>query len=488
MPEFLFAIDRGKAVHCRAGAIESRANEKPGRLMQTLLANAGAGDLAQPKLARRLTYRDLLLYGLAYIAPVAPLSTFGFVWQASGGLVALAYLLGALCMFFTARNYAVMTEVVTSAGSVYSIARVALGPLPGFIAGWLILLDYLLIPAFIFVLMAIGMNKLVPQVDRTVWILVFVLTTTTVNWFGINVTARVNMLAVMAQFVVVLSIVGFAVYQICKSDGFGALTLNPFYSSQAFSIHGIFAGTSICVLSFLGFDAIATLSEEVQDNDRRMVGRAIINVLLICGALFVLTVWALAGLMPGFTPRDPATAFFDLASVRFGPSFSILLAWLLILIVGFTNAVPMQAGVARVLFAMGRDGQLPQLFGRLHPRRGEPHVAMLFSAIFSLAVAEVMHDRLDVLASLVSFGALAAFLFLHVSVLVHMAWRSASRQYFAHWAVPILGIAVVVAVLCGMAPAALTAGCAWLAIGVAYALILHRRTHLKSAQHDCDCT
>ena len=114
------------------------------------------------QLRRTLGYRDLMAYGLAYIAPVAPLSTFGFVWEASGGLIALAYLLGAICMYFTAKSYAVMTEVIPTAGSVYGFARISLGTLPGFVAGWLILLDYLLIPALIFLLMSVGMQQLVP--------------------------------------------------------------------------------------------------------------------------------------------------------------------------------------------------------------------------------------------------------------------------------------------------------------------------------------
>jgi amino acid transporter len=112
---------------------------------------AGGSIVGAAKLKRSLRYWDLVLYGLAYIAPFAPLSTLGFVWSESNGLIVLAYVLGAVCMYFTAQSYATMTETLPTAGSVYGFARHSLGVFPGFIAGWMILLDYLLIPAFVYV-------------------------------------------------------------------------------------------------------------------------------------------------------------------------------------------------------------------------------------------------------------------------------------------------------------------------------------------------
>src|ERR1700732_1932724 len=121
-------------------------------------------------LRRTLSYYDLLIYGLAYVAPFALFQSLGFVWQASNGLIVLAYVLATRCMYFTAKSYALMTEAVPSAGSVYGYARYALGPFAGFIGGWMILLDYLLIPAYVYVFMAVALGTLVPQVDRAFWI------------------------------------------------------------------------------------------------------------------------------------------------------------------------------------------------------------------------------------------------------------------------------------------------------------------------------
>lgn len=430
-------------------------------------------------LRRSLDYKDLVAYGLAYIAPVAPLSTIGFVWGASGGLIALAYLLGALCMYFTAKSYAVMTEEVPNAGSVYGFARFSLGPLLGFIAGWLILLDYLLIPALIFLLMSVGIGTLMPQIDRATWLIILVLTAVGINWFGVTVTSRVNTFSVRAQFGIMFALLGLALYALYNGQGTGGLTMKPFYAPEAFSMGQIFSATSICVLSFLGFDAISTLAEEVKSDDKKVVGKAIIHVLLISGAFFVLSTWILGNLMSGMTMEDPATAIFQLTASRMAPWVATALAWLMAIIVGFTNALPMQIGVARVLFAMGRDRQLPVAFAKLHPKHNTPYVAMLFATMLSLGVALIMRNDIDVLASFVNFGALSAFLLLHVSVLVQMAWRKRSKRYLVHWLIPILGIVVVIAVLTGMDATALKVGSGWLLLGIAHGLYLRAKNRVE---------
>ena len=426
-------------------------------------------------LKRTLGYWDLIVYGLAYIAPIAPLSTLGFVWEASHGLIALAYVLGGVCMYFTAKSYAVMTETIPTAGSVYGFARHSLGAFPGFIAGWMILLDYLLIPSFVYVLIAVAMETLVPGVDRAVWIAVMVAITLGINWFGVTVTTRANFVAVGVQVVVLLAFLALAVLALGHGKGNGALTLRPFWEAGRFDAGAIFAATSISVMSFLGFDAISTLSEEVEGHDRRLVGRAIIAVLVISGAFFVLVTWVLGNLLPGMQIRDPSAAAFELAGWSIGAWAAAALAWAYVTVVGFSNALPMQVGVARVLYAMGRDRQLPHALARVHPRYHTPWVGMLATAAISLGVALAMRNMMDELATIVNFGALSGFVLLHVSVIAQFGVKGRSRQLFAHWLAPLAGIVVVGAVFSGMSALATEVGLSWLAVGVVYGLVLHAR-------------
>jgi hypothetical protein len=185
-------------------------------------------------LKRSLTYWDLVLYGLAYIAPFAPLSTLGFVWNESNGLIVLAYVLGGVCMYFTAQSYATMTELLPTAGSVYGFARYCLGKFLGFMAGWMILLDYLLIPAFVYVLIAVALETLLPGVDRGVWILLLATATTAVNWFGITVTSRANFVSVALQVIILLGFMVLGLIALYAGKGDGALTLKPLFDAATF--------------------------------------------------------------------------------------------------------------------------------------------------------------------------------------------------------------------------------------------------------------
>jgi amino acid transporter len=437
--------------------------------------NAPCAAAPAPTLPRVLGLSDLVAHGLAYIAPVAPLTLLGFVWQASGGLMGLAYVLGLLCIALTAWSYAVMSREVPSAGSVYGFARASLGHGAGFVAGWMLLLDYLLIPALVFVLMAVPLEAVAPVLGRAGWLVVLAAVTLGLNWWGITVTSRVNKVAVLLQLGFMAALVVLGALALRAGAGTGGLTLKPFYDPAHMNLSVVLAGTGLCMLSYLGFDAVSTLAEEVKGTDRGLVGRATFWVLGICGVVFLLAVWVLGNLMPGLQIQDPANAAIELITARIGEWLVLPAAAVLVLVAGFSNALPMQVGVSRVLFAMARDGQLPRALARLHPRHRTPHVALMLSTVFALSVALAMRHHAVLLASLVNFGALLAFAFLHASVLMRMGVQLRSRRWLAHWLVPGLGAVVVLGVLTGLPRLAQAMGLAWLAIGMGVALWLRRQ-------------
>jgi amino acid transporter len=180
-------------------------------------------------------------------------------------------------------------------------------------------------------------------------------------------------------------------------------------------------------------------------------------------------------LLPGIQIRDSSAAIYELAAWATGPWTAAVLAWAYATIVGLSNALPMQVGVARVVYAMGRDRQLPAILARIHPRYRTPYVGMVVTAIISLFVALYMKNKLDDLASIVNFGALSGFLFLHVSVLARFALRQRSRAWARHWLVPLCGIVVVLAVFSGMSALAVKVGGVWLAVGLVYGVFLRAR-------------
>jgi amino acid transporter len=204
-----------------------------------------------------------------------------------------------------------------------------------------------------------------------------------VNWFGVMVTTRANFAAVGLQVAALIAFLVIAVVALFHGFGTGGLTLIPVYSASAFSAAKIFSATSICIMSFLGFDAISTLSEEVEGHDRRVVGRAIIAVLVISAAFFIVVTFVLGNLLVrhhdqgpggcglrtrGSGDRQLGGARSRLGLCRRRRAFECL---------------PMQVGVARVLYAMGRDRQLPHALARVHRKYGTPYVGMLVTTAIS---------------------------------------------------------------------------------------------------------
>jgi amino acid transporter len=164
-----------------------------------------------------------------------------------------------------------------------------------------------------------------------------------------------------------------------------------------------------------------------------------------------------------------------------GPWAAVLTAWVMATVVGATNALPMQVGVARVMYAMGRDRQLPAVLAKLHPKHGTPYVGMIATTAISITVSLLMRYQMDDLVSIVNFGALSGFLLLHVSVVVQFWVKARSGRWIVHLALPVAGIIVVLAVLSGMSPLAKMLGVAWLIGGIVYGGILTSRRQAELA-------
>lgn len=426
----------------------------------------------------KLDFRHLIYYGLAYIAPIAPLTTIGFVWDATHGQIAASYILAGICIFFTANSYAIMVREVRDSGSVYGYARTVFGPFMGFIAGWAILLDYLLIPAYVYVSTSVSLQQIVPLVTRPVWIILFAAFTFGVNWFGLKSSNHANRGTVIIQMVTMIGLFVLALLALTRNYGVEGVNLKPFYDPGQFSLTAILSGTAICMMSFLGFDAISTLSQDTEDESGRTVGRAILAVVAIAALLFVMTTWVLADLLQHISIEDPASAIYEVVGQSIGPYWSLTLAVITAIVIGFTNALPMQIGVAKVLCAMGRDGQIPRFFAKTHPRYHTPWVAMTLATVLFTAIAVIFSDQIDVLASIVNFGALTGFIILHLCVIVHFLIRRRSKRLILHGLGPLIGIVSVLLVLSGMSDLAMKLGIGWIAGGLVYGLALKWRKRM----------
>lgn len=425
----------------------------------------------EQQLARTLSTRDLVVYGMIFMVPIAPYAIFGFVWNDAKGMVPLAYLVGLLGMFFTATSYASMSQAFPLAGSVYTYAHRGLHEVAGFFAGWLILLDYILVPALLYVISAVAMRGLLPSVPEWLWLVGFVVFNAYVNLLGIQFTARVNWYLLILELGTLALFLTLGVIALAGGAGAGALTLKPIYDPAVFSFATVAGATSIAVLSFLGFDGISTLAEE-NKGGASGVGRATLLALLLVGSLFIVQTWVATDLAQGMHFTSPAAAFYEIAERAGGKWLRIITICAVVVSSGIANAMAAQAAVSRILFAMARDGKLPAILAVVHPHYKTPYVSTMVVAAVSLLVGWIFSERLDALSTIVNFGALTGFLLLHVSVVNHYLLRERSGDLIRHLLFPAIGFLVIGYVLYQMDTTAKVLGVCWLGIGVIYYLLL----------------
>jgi amino acid transporter len=429
----------------------------------------------QEQLRRALTTKDLIIFGMIFMVPIAPYGVFGFVWNDSKGMVPLAFLLGLVGMVFTALSYAAMSRAFPLAGSVYTYAHRGLHEIAGFFAGWLILLDYILIPSLLYLLSAVALQPILPAVPGWIWLVGFISINAVVNLIGIQFTARVNQYMLVMELAALALFVVFGLIALYGGMGAGRLTLKPIYDPQAFSFATVAAATSIAVLSFLGFDGISTLAEENRAS-QSAVGRATVLSLLLIGVLFMLQTWIATDLARGMRFASPETAFYEIAERAGGAWLRLITIIAVVLATAIANAIAAQAAVSRILFAMARDGKLPAVLAKIHPRYQTPYVSTLAVAVVSLVVGLIFADRIDDLARVVNFGALTGFVLLHLSVINHYFVRERSGEWIKHLLFPLAGLLIIVYVLYEMDRSAKIIGACWIAIGGIYYLALGRKS------------
>ncbi|MEG0072306.1 MAG: APC family permease [Raoultibacter sp.] len=430
----------------------------------------------KPELKRAMSVTDMIVYGLIFMVPIAPFGIYGGVFGDSGGMPALVYLVGMIAMIFTAASYAMLSQEFPVSGSVYGYTSRGLGKGIGFVTGWTMLLDYLLVPTLLYVVAAQAMSGIIPEVPAVMWGILFIAINTFVNIRGIELTILVNRVALVLEIICVLIFLVMGAMWLSTDPLSHGFTLKPFYNPETFSPNLIMSAVSLGVLSFLGFDGIATLSEEAKDA-KRGPGRAMVASLLIVGFLFMAETYIAGCISPDgavFTD-DPDNAFYLVAQVVGGKFLYIVCAAATAISWGIFNALAAQTAIARILFAMGRDGNIPKVLSKVHPKYQTPYIAAALVGAISLVLVIVFEQLgIDAISRLVNFGALTAFCILHVTVVWHFFIKERDGKFFTHLLIPLLGFLIVGYTWFALDSASKIMGFVWVAAGIIYYLVLHK--------------
>ncbi|WP_285354172.1 APC family permease [Pseudomonas sp. lyk4-R2A-10] len=422
------------------------------------------------RLQRTLSLGAVVLFGIAYMTPIIVLGTFGILAQSTAGMVPAAYLAALVAMFFTAMSYGRMAAAFPVAGSAYSYVRKAISPKLGFIAGWAVLLDYLFLPMAIWLIGAAYLASAFPSIPQWIWVLAFIGITSAINIIGLKLANGINALLMLVQFLVLIAFVGLCVHYVGGDASQPLWSIKPFFNGDM-QMPLIMSGAAIACYSFLGFDAVSTLTEETRD-PRRTIPRAIMLITLIGGLIFVGVSYFVQIAHPSFQFDSVDSAAYEIARNIGGDLFVSI--FLIGLIVGqFASGLSAQASGSRLLFAMGRDGVLPKsFFGTLHERFGTPVNSILLCAVVALLAL-----KLDVTTStsFINFGAFLAFSLVNLSVIFHY-WiggeKKGLRELILFLIFPFIGLAADLWLMVSLDHLAVYLGLSWLAIGVVYLAVL----------------
>lgn len=424
------------------------------------------------KLRRALGLWDLILYGMIVIQPTAPMPVYGVMSQRAHGHAVTTVLIAMVAMLFTAISYGRMARAYPSAGSAFTYVGSEIHPGLGYVTGWSMAMDYMLNPIVCTILCSKFALNFFPEIPYAALVVFFIALFTGLNLFGIRTSARINDTLAAAMGVVILIFLAAAARYVLKSphDGLAFFT-RPFYDPKTFSVPAVLGGTSLAVLTYIGFDGISTLSEEAE-NPKRNILLATVLVCVITGVLASIEVYAAQLVWPGSESfPDVDTAYVSVAGRAAGHwLFSLINVTLLVATIG--SGMGSQLGAARLLYGMGRANAIPKsFFGALEPKRRIPRNNVLFVGVFALIGTTFL--TFERAAELLNFGALLAFMGVNAASFTRYFLHERKRDW-SSFLVPIVGFSVCFLLWLNLSHPAKIAGVIWMLVGIGYGAIRTR--------------
>ena len=422
-------------------------------------------------LKRTLTLWDLILYGIIVIQPTAPMSVFGVLSDKGHGHVVTTILLAMVAMLFTAISYGRMARAYPSAGSAFTYVGQEINPALGYVTGWSMVMDYMLNPMICIIWISQQAHVFAPAVPYAAWAVFFALVFTGMNLQGVKTSARMNAgLAAVMGAVIAVFFVTAARYIFGNPHADPGFFTRPFFDPQLFNAKSVLGGTSVAVLTYIGFDGISTLSEEVE-NPRRNILLATVATCFVIGVLSAVEVYAAQLLWPASQPfPNVDTAFVFAAGRAWAPMFAIVGATLLV--ANFGSGMGAQLGAARLLYGMGRSNALPRsFFGALHPVSRVPRNNVIFVGVVALAGAFLINFGLG--AEMLNFGALIAFMGVNAAAFTRYWLRSETRTA-ANFFPPVLGFFICLLLWLNLSAPAKLYGGIWMAAGIVFGAVKTR--------------
>lgn len=431
-------------------------------------APEGSGALNEG-MRRVLTTKDLIVYGIVFMIPVAPFAWYGSYLQTSQGMVALGYTVAFVGMLFTGFAYASMANRYPVGGSVYRYVQQSVSPALGFISGWGLMLSYFILPAVTYCVGAMFMATMTPNVPAWAWIVILAVITTLINWLGVKTMSMTSWILFAVQM---LCIVWFMIGTIVMViNGHANFNTVAFYNASNFSTSAVLSATIIVIISYVGFDAISTLSSETKD-PKTMIGKATIGTIIGAGGLFILMTWFAGVAYPNWQDLNTDTAFLQILAVVGGKPLVLVSTIVIVISFGLASGSECMTAATRIMYSMSRDGIYPAVFKKLNKHQ-VPGVAIIFVGILNIVLG--IWIGLNTLAVFAAFGNLIAFMTLNLSVVWRFYIKAENKtgtMFFKYVISPLLGFSICFYIFAHNSSLTWVVGITWMIIGVIWLAVV----------------
>jgi len=371
-------------------------------------------------------------------------------------------------MLFTALSYGLMAKHFPVAGSAYTYVRKSLDSRLGFVVGWAILLDYLFLPLVIWLIGGAYLQGQFPGVPFWVWIVAYIVLTSALNVIGLKVADRTNFVLMTVQLLILLFFVILSITHLVSGSQ-SLVSVTPFVGGGGFS--AIAAGAAVAAYSFLGFDAISTLTEETYDAERT-IPKAIVLVAFIGGAIFIVVTYFVTLVSPGGTFDNADSLAADIAKTIGGSLFGAV--FLTGLIVGQFTSVPGGSGRRRSVAVCNGSRQCVAETPLRLGVRAVPHPGVQHRPGRNHRARAIFLD-VATSTSFINVGAFTAFTLVNLSVIGYFLRHRGDRlSPWRYILLPVIGAIIDIYLLTQLDSKALILGLSWLGIGIVYLLVLTR--------------